>query len=116
MRAHRSCKHRNTLIIRNEVLNEIIMDEIRGHDIRTRCHPKFELNESDISTYSKFEKMYQSQHMIHQLADEKNDIYTDKNSLLKITQKYYKKLFKSSKTNSFKQQKLLKNAVKIFEG
>ena len=50
--------------------------------------------------------------MIHQLADEKNDIYTDKNSLLKITQKYYKKLFKFSKTNSFKQQKLLKNAVK----
>ena len=56
------------------LLNEIIIDEIQGHDIRTRCQPKFELNEPDISTYSKFEKMYQSQHMIHQLADEKNDI------------------------------------------
>ena len=84
------------------LLNEIIMDEIRGHDIWTRCKPKFKLNEPDISTYSNFEKRYQSKHIIHQLKDEKNDTYTDKNSILKITQKYYKKLFKSSKTNSFK--------------
>ena len=35
-------------------LDDILQDEIRGHEIRTKGLPKYELNEPDISTYSTF--------------------------------------------------------------
>ena len=93
-------------------LNEILENDIRGHDIRTRCQPSFEINEPDISMYSKFEKRYQKKQMIYQLADENDKIHTDQESLLGIADNYYKKLFKSSKTNVLTQTRLLKNITK----
>ena len=90
-------------------LEEILQDEIRGHQIRTKGQPTYELNEPDISTYSKFEKRYQAKSVIYQLADEDGKIYGDTDKLLGITEKYYKKLFTSSKTDTFKQNKVLNN-------
>ncbi len=93
-------------------LDAILMEEIHGHQIRTKGQPKYELNEPDISTYSKFEKRYQSKSVIHQLEDENGQIYTDNNSLLTITEKYYTKLFTNSRTNIAKRNKLLQNITK----
>ena len=93
-------------------LDELIHDEIRGHQVRTRGQPKYELNEPDISTYSKFEKRYQAGSMIHQLEDDNGQIRTDTGSLLDISEKYYTALFKKSGTNVVKQNKLLKNVLK----
>ena len=51
-------------------LDEILNDEIRGHQIRTKGQPKYEINEPDISMYSQFEKRYQSKNVIYQLSDD----------------------------------------------
>ena len=88
-------------------LNDILQDEIRGHQIRTKGQPTYELNEPDISTYSNFEKRYQANSVIHQLVDENGKIHEDNKSLLDIAEKYYTKLFTSSKTSAHKQQKVL---------
>ena len=90
-------------------LDDILHDEIRGHEVRTKGLPKYELNEPDISTYSTFEKRFQSNGVIHQLADENEQIHSDTNSLLTITEKYYTKLYAKSRTNSAKQTQILKN-------
>ena len=90
-------------------LDDILHDEIRGHEVRTKGLPKYELNEPDISTYSTFEKRFQSNGVIHQLADENEQIHSDTNSLLTITEKYYTKLYTKSRTNSAKQTQILKN-------
>ena len=90
-------------------LDDILQDEIRGHEIRTKGLPKYELNEPDISTYSSFEKRYQSNGVTHQLEDENGQIQSDTSSLLKITEKYYTKLFAKSRTNSAKQTQILSN-------
>ena len=95
-------------------LDEIFRDEINGHHIRTKGQPTYELNEPDISTYSKFEKRYQAKSVIHQLADDKGNIHSDNETLLKISEQYYTKLFTSTKTNSHTQNRLLQNvATKI---
>ena len=93
-------------------LDDIIQYEIKGHEIRTKGLPKYELNEPDISTYSKFEKRFQSKGVIHQLADEKGKIHSDTHSLLKTTEEYYTKLFQKSRTNTTKQKLLLRNINK----
>ena len=90
-------------------LDDLLQDEIRGHEIRTRGLPKYELNEPDITTYSTFEKRFQSSGVIHQLADEKEQILTDTNSLLSITEKFYTKLYARSRTHSTKQTQILRN-------
>ena len=88
-------------------LNDTLQDEIRGHQIRTKGQPTYELNEPDISTYSNFEKRCQASTVIYQLADENCMIHEDDKSLLYIAEKYYTKLFMSSKTSAHRQQKLL---------
>ena len=90
-------------------LDDILQDEIRGHEIRTKGLPKYELNEPDISIYSSFEKRYQSNGVTHQLADENGQIQSDTSSLLTITEKFYTKLFAKSRTNSAKQTQILRN-------
>ena len=93
-------------------LDELIQDQIRGHEIRTKGQPKYELNEPNISTYSKFEKRYQSRSVIYQLADGDGRVHTDNDSLLDITERYYAGLFAKSKTDVHKQNRLLKNVLK----
>lgn len=90
-------------------LNDILEDEIRGHEIRTRGLPKYEINEPDISTYSSFEKRYQARNVIYQLKDEEGNVQTDNGGLLRVTHEYYTKLFGKIKTCHKKQQDLLKN-------
>ena len=51
-----------------------MQDEIRGHKIRTKGLRKYELNQPGISTYSTFEKRFQSNRVIDQLADEKDQV------------------------------------------
>ena len=92
-------------------MDELLLDEIRGHEIRTKGQPKYELNEPDISAYSGFEKRYQSRGVIYQLADENDKICAGGDSLLDITEKYYAKLFKKSRTCALRQDRLLKNII-----
>ena len=93
-------------------MNDLLRGEVRGHEIRTKGQPQYELNEPDISTYSKFEKRYQAQSVIYQLANEKGEIETENDALLGTAEKYYTKLFRKGKTNWSKQQKLLQNVGK----
>ena len=100
-----------TLMYYKQRLDDILQDQIKGHQIRTKGQPTYELNEPDISTYSKFEKRYQAQSAIYQLADDNEKIHSDNDKLLEITEKYYRKLFTSTRTDRRKQNKLLKNIV-----
>ena len=95
-------------------LDDIFRDEINGHHIRTKGQPTYELNKPDISTYSKFEKRHQAKNVIYQLADDKGNIHSDNETLLKISEQSYTKLFTSTKTSSHIQNRLLQNvATKI---
>ena len=91
---------------------EIIYKEIQGHQIRTRGHPRYEINEPDIDFYTKLEKRYQNKNIIMELKDENDIIHSDTEKLLETTEKFYKKLYSPSKTNKIKQQQLLKNIDK----
>lgn len=93
-------------------LNDIIEYEIRGHEIRTRGQPTYEINEPNISTYSKFEKQYQSKNTFYHLMDKNGIIQTGNNNLLNITEDYYTKLFKNSNVSVSKQNKLLQKVNK----
>ena len=93
-------------------LNEIIKYEIRGHEIRTRGQPKYEINEPNISTYSKFEKQYQTKNTFYHMKDKHGKILTGNKNLLHIAEDYYTKLFKNSKTNITKQNELLQKVSK----
>ena len=62
-----SLEQKNTYNHYKHHLNKILEDEIRGHEIRTRGQPKYEINEPDISMYSGFEKRYQGKNVIYQL-------------------------------------------------
>lgn len=89
-------------------LGVIIEDEIRGHEIRTRGLPKYEINEPNISMYSGFEKRYQSKNVIYQLADDEGKIHSKNDKLLEITEKYYTRLFSKSTVCPRKQDELLR--------
>ena len=91
---------------------EITLNEIHGHQIRTRGHPRYEINEPDIDFYTKLEKRYQNKNIIMELQDENKNMQTENEKLLEITEKYYKKLYATSNTDKLKQQKLLKNIQK----
>ena len=93
-------------------LGVIIEEEIRGHEIRTRGQPKYEINEPNISMYSGFEKRYQAKNVIYQLADDQGNIHSKNPKLLEITEKYYSKLFSKSKTCPQKQDQLLRKISK----
>ena len=90
-------------------LNNILEEEIKGHQIRTRGLPKYEINEPDISTYSNFEKIYKAKNIIYQLKDEKGITQTSNPKLLLVAEKYYTKLFSKTKTCSKTREKLLRN-------
>ena len=45
-------------------MDAIHEEDKRGHEIRTRGQPKYEINEPNISLYSTFEKRYQSENVI----------------------------------------------------
>ena len=92
-----------------EKYKEIINKEIQGHQIRTRGQPRFEHNEPDIDFYTKLEKRSQQKNIITELQDEKGQIQTEKEQLLKIAQEYYTKLYSASRVDIIKQQQLLKN-------
>jgi exonuclease III len=66
-----SLDQKNTYHYYKNQLNSILEDEIRGHEIRTRGQPKYEINEPNISMYSGFEKRYQAKNVIYELEDEK---------------------------------------------
>ena len=83
-------------------LRDLLQDQIRGHEIRTKGQPKYEINDPDISTYSQFEKRYHAQNVIYQLVDDKGDIHSDQDSLITVTDKYYTALFSKSRTNTTK--------------
>ena len=93
-------------------MSDILSEEIHGHQIRTKGQPKYELNKSDISTYSKFEKRYQASSVTRQLADENGEIHTENITLLDVTEKYYTQLFTSSRNDTPKQKNLLQNITK----
>ena len=93
-------------------LDGILVEEIRGHEIRTKGLPRYEINEPDIDMYSKFEKRYQSKGVIYQLADEGGRIKTEPEDLLSVTGKYYRALFRKSRTIVARQNKLLGNITR----
>ena len=93
-------------------LDDMIFDEIKGQEIRTRGQPKYEINEPDMRTQSNFEKRFKSQNTIHQLSDEQDAIHSDTGSLLNITNRYCTTLFKKSRTSRSKQNKVLSNVMK----
>ena len=90
----------------------IIDKEIQGHQIRTRGHPTYEINEPDIDFYAKLEKRYQNKNVITELQDQNGKIQTDSEELIKIAQDYYTKLYTPTRTDAIKQQQLLKNIDK----
>ena len=95
-----------------EKYKEIIEKEIQGHQIRTRGHPTYELNEPDINFYSKLEKRSAQRNIITELEDENEQIQTDNDELIKIAEEYYTKLYTPSKVDIIKQQQMLKNIDK----
>ena len=109
---HPNNSQRKSLMYYKNRLSDITCEEIHGHQIRTKAQPKYELNEPDISTYSKFEKRYQASRVIRQLANENGEIHTENITLLDITENYYTELFTSSRTDTPKQKKLLQNITK----
>ena len=92
--------------------NEIIEDEIKGHRIRTRGQPTYELNEPNIQFFAKLEKRSQQKNIITELQDKNGKLQTENEELLKVAEDYYTKLYTPSKTDIIKQQRLLKNIDK----
>ena len=90
-------------------LNSVLEEEIRGHEIRTRGLPKYEINEPDISTYSNFEKRYQAKNVIYQLQDTEGQIQTDNKKMIQVAEKFYTKLFSKLQISKQKQKDLLRN-------
>ena len=79
--------------------DDISQDKIRGHEIRTNAQLKYELNEPNIDTYSKFKKRYQPK-IIFISWKMKTDRFTSSpNSLLSTAEKYCIQLSAKSKTN-----------------
>ena len=91
---------------------DIIQKEIHGHQIRTRGHPRYEINEPDIDFFSKLEKRSSQRAIIAELQDEDGHIHTDNETLLNIAEKFYTKLYTPSKIDYIQQQQLLKNINK----
>ena len=88
---------------------KIIIEEIRGHKIRTKGQPIYEINEPDIQFYAKLEKRTAQKNIISELQDEEGNIKTDNKDFLDIVQQFYTKLYTPSRTNTIKQQNMLKN-------
>ncbi len=57
------------------------------HEIRTRGHQRYEINEPDIDFYSKLEKQYKDKNIICELQDDTGNLKSENEDLLKITHK-----------------------------
>ena len=88
---------------------DVIDTEIQGHQIRTRGHPIYEINEPDIEFYAKLEKRSAQKGLILELQDEDGQIKTGNENLLQIVENYYTNLYTQSTVDIIKQQQLLKN-------
>ena len=111
-----STEQKRDLLYCKDKYKEITLKEIQGHQIRTRGHPRYEINEPDIDFYTKLEKRCQKKNIIMELQDENKNLQTDNEKLLEITERYYKKLYTPSNTDKLKQQQLLKNIDKRISG
>ena len=90
----------------------IVQGEIQGCQIRTRGHPRYEINEPDIDFFSKLEKRYQGKNVISELQDQTGQIKTENGDLLDIAREYYGNLFTPCKVDPLKQQNLFKNITR----
>ena len=88
---------------------DITETEIQGHQIRTRGHPRYEINEPNIDFYAKLEKRSAKKSIITELQDENGQIQTGNENLMKIVENYYTTLYTPSPVDIAKQQQLLKN-------
>ena len=92
--------------------DNIIQEEIRGHQIRTRGHPRYEINEPDIDFYSRLEKRYRGKNIISELQDGNGHMKTDNADLLDIARIYYTDLYTPSRVDRVKQRRLFSNITK----
>ncbi len=107
-----SFKQKEEYIYFKRKLDYIILEEIRGCQIRTKGHPRYEINEPDIDFFSKMEKRYQGKSTISELQDENGHLKTKNEDLLSIAQRYYENLFTPCRVDPLKQQNLFKNITK----
>ena len=91
-------------------LKEIEDKEIEGYIRRVKFLAPYEKTECDISFYSKLEGQKRANDRISQLAETKDgEIFTDQESIMRISTEFYKKLYKTEKVNEKIQEKLLRN-------
>ena len=107
-----SSRQKEDLAYYKSKFNQITTEEIRGHQIRTRGTPDYEMNEPNIAFYAKLEKRSQTRNTINELQDEDGSLKTRNEDLLSIAEKYYRKLFTPSNTDKLKQTQLLRNVTK----
>ena len=107
-----SSSQKKNLAYYKSKFNQITTEEIRGHQIRTRGNPDYEMNEPNIAFYAKLEKKSQTRNTINELQDENGSIKTKNEDLLSIAEKYYRKLFTPSNTDKLRQTQLLRNIAK----
>ena len=91
---------------------DIVYREIQGHQIRTKGHPTYEINEPDIEFYAKLEKRSVQRNMITELQDKNGQTQTENEKLIEIVEDYYTKLYTPSRVDIIKQQQLLRNVDK----
>ena len=92
--------------------DEIIKHEIKGHQIRTKGQPSFEINEPNIEYYFKLEQRSRQKGVISHLQDEKGKVLTNSEDMIKLAERYYKSLYTPSRTDVLRQQRLLRNVDK----
>ena len=107
-----SLRQKKDLAYYKSKYNQIMTEEIRGHQIRTRGNPDYEMNEPNIAFYAKLEKRSQTRNTINELQDQDGSLKTSNEDLLSIAEKYYRELFTPSTTDKVRQTQLLRNIVK----
>ena len=95
-----------------ERLKQINEDEIRGHVMRTKGHPKYEINEPDIDFYAKLERRSQKKSILPGLSDKNGKICNTTQEMIKIAEEYFTILYTPAKVDINKQEKILKNIDK----
>ena len=92
--------------------DEIIEEEIKGHQIRTKGQPSFEINEPNIEYYYKLEQRSRQKNIITHLQDDKGKTSTTNEDMIAIAESFYSKLYTPSVTDIQRQQQLLRNIDK----
>ena len=80
-------------------LRQINEEEIHGHIIRTKGHPRYELNEPDIDFYAKLEKRSQKKNILPGLTDKHGKLQTSSQGMIKVAEEYYTQLFTPAKVD-----------------